>query len=459
MNIDSKLELTAKKRALAIALVVILLIGGVIGYFLIPGVRSSDVESGAATDARQVLYYYDPMFPQQKFEKPGKSPFMDMQLIPKYADGDGGGAAGVSIDPSIAQNLGIRSAVARFGTLKSDLTITGTIEYNQRDIAIVQARAPGFVERTYSRAPGDVVARNAPFADILVTDWGGAQAEFIALRRTGNAEFAAAARARLRLLGMPEALIREVERTGRPNGVYTARTPVGGAIDSLSVRPGMTVSAGQSLAQVNGLGTVWLYGAVPETRAGDVRPGQIATAALTAFPGEQFLGRVISILPAAQAESRTLTALIELPNRAGRLRPGMFATVSLGQSRQDGLLVPSEAVIDTGERTLVMLATGRGRYRPAEVRIGRESGGQTEILAGLSEGEKVIVSGQFLVDSEASLSGIQVRPIAPAGTPMDKSKTGTGKSGPDNAGRAKTGGGSMGGMAMPQGDARAEPAR
>ncbi len=449
MNIDPKLKLTAKKRATAIALVVILLIGAVIGYFLIPGVRSSDVEGGAATDDRQVLYYYDPMFPQQKFAKPGKSPFMDMQLIPKYAGDEGGGATGVGIDPSIAQNLGIRSAVAEFGTLESDLAITGTIEYNERDIAIVQARAPGFVERTYRRAPGDVVSANAPFADILVTDWGGAQAEFIALRRAGNAEFASAARARLRLLGMPEALIREVERTGRPNGVYTARTPVGGAIDTLSVRPGMTVSAGQSLAQVNGLGTVWLYGAVPETRAGDVRPGQVATAALTAFPGEEFKGRVISILPAAQAESRTLTALIELSNRAGRLRPGMFATVSLGQSRQDGLLVPSEAVIDTGERTLVMLATGKGRYRPAEVRIGRESGAQTEILAGLSEGEKVIVSGQFLVDSEASLSGIQVRPIEQAGQSMDKSKVGGGR----------TGGAQMEGMAMPQGDARARPTR
>lgn len=157
---------------------------------------------------------------------------------------------------------------------------------------------------------------------------------------------------------------------------------------------------------------------------------------------------MVSILPAAQSESRTLTALIELPNRAGRLRPGMFATVSLGQSRQDGLLVPSEAVIDTGERTLIMLATGKGRYRPAEVRIGRESGGQTEILAGLSEGERVVVSGQFLVDSEASLSGIQVRPIEPAPMPMDKGK-----------GKGKAGGGQMEGMAAPQSKARARPAR
>ncbi len=449
MNIDPKLKLTARQRTVTIALLAILLIGGAIGYFLISGVRSSETASGGGAGDRQVLYYYDPMFPQQQFDKPGKSPFMDMQLIPKYAGDESGETAGVRIDPSIAQNLGIRSAVAQFGTLESDLTITGTIEYNERDIAIVQARAAGLVERTYRRAPGDVVGKNAPFADILVTDWGGAQAEFIALRRAGNAQFAAAARARLRLLGMPEALIREVERTGRPNGVYTARTPVGGAIDSLGVRPGMTVSAGQSLAQVNGLGTVWLYGAVPETRAGDVRPGQVATAALTAFPGEQFQGRVISILPAAQAESRTLTALIELPNRAGRLRPGMFATVSLGQSRQDGLLVPSEAVIDTGERTLVMLATGKGRYRPAEVRIGRESGGQTEILAGLSEGEKVIVSGQFLVDSEASLSGIQMRPIEQAEQPMNKS----------GAGGSRTGGGQMEGKAASPDKARARPTR
>src|SRR3546814_8602744 len=148
---------------------------------------------------------------------------------------------------------------------------------------------------------------------------------------------------------------------------------------------------------------------------------QTVQATLASFPGETFSGRVSAILPETQADSRTLTVRIELPNRGGRLRPGMFATVSFGGATQPALLVPSEALIRTGKRTLVMLALDKGRYRPAEVQIGRESGDDTEILAGLSEGEKVVASGQFLIDSEASLSGVEARPIG-AATPTAAAK-------------------------------------
>jgi Cu(I)/Ag(I) efflux system membrane fusion protein len=358
----------------------------------------------------KVLYYYDPMFPNQKFDKPGKSPFMDMQLVPKYADG-GGGAADVAVDPAARQSLGIRSAEAKMGSLATALDVTGTVDFNQRDIAIIQARSGGFVSRVYARAPGDVVRAGAPIADLLLPDWGGAQTEFLSVRRLGRPDLTAAARQRLRLLGMSEGLIANVERTGKPNGMVTITTPISGVIQTLDVRAGVTLAMGQTLAQVTGLGTVWLNAAVPEARAGDVRIGQNATATLTGFPGETFGGRVIAILPIAQADSRTLTVRIELANRNGRLRPGMFASVALGGDARPALLVPSEAVIRTGTRTLVMLATGDGRYHPAEVRIGRDAGGQTEILAGLSPGEKVVASGQFLLDSEASLTGIIVRPI------------------------------------------------
>ncbi|KAH2807748.1 hypothetical protein KXV85_006236, partial [Aspergillus fumigatus] len=154
---------------------------------------------------------------------------------------------------------------------------------------------------------------------------------------------------------------------------------------------------------VNGVGTVWLNAAVPEAIAGPLRPGQTVQATLAAFPGETISGRVSAILPETQADSRTLTVRIELPNRGGRLRPGMFATVSFGGAAQPALLVPSEALIRTGKRTLVMLALDKGRYQPAEVQTGREAGDDTEILAGLSEGENVVASGQFLIDSEANL--------------------------------------------------------
>ncbi|MFM9936280.1 MAG: efflux RND transporter periplasmic adaptor subunit [Novosphingobium sp.] len=406
-------ETISAVRLRAAFLVAVLVAGGG-GYWLGTRQESSKPATATTDSGGKVLYYFDPMFPDQKFDKPGKSPFMDMELMPKYADGSGGtgGAApGVTIDPSAQQNLGIRSVAAKNGTLGATLSVTGSIEFNQRDVANIQARSGGFVQRTYGRAPGDVIGAGAPIADLQLPEWGGAQTEFLSVKRLGNPALTAAARQRLRLLGMSENVIAGVERSGRTGGTVTVTSPIGGVIQTLDARAGVTLAAGQTLAQVTGIGTVWLNAAVPEAQAGQIRVGQNATAALTAFPAEPFAGRVIAILPTAQADSRTLTVRIELVNRGGRLRPGMSANVSLGGDAKTALLIPSEAVIRTGTRTIVMLASKDGRYHPAEVRTAREGGGQTEILQGLSEGEQVVVSGQFLIDSEASLTGIAVRTL------------------------------------------------
>lgn len=365
-----------------------------------------------AQESRQVLYWYDPMLPGERYPGPGKSS-MGMELIPKYADAAGGRDGGVRIDAARTQNLGVRLATVERGSLPGGLTATGMIGFSERDVTVVQARAAGFVQRVYARAPGDVVGAGAPLADLLVPDWAGAQGEFLAVRRTGDPTLIGAARQRLQLLGMPPALIAAVERSGRTRNVVTITTPAGGAIKTLGVRQGMSVAAGQTLAEVNGLTRVWLDAAVPEAQAGQLRPGQRVSAALAAYPGETFQGRVAAILPQAQSETRTLTARIELPNPGGRLRPGMFAAVQFGDSDAPALLVPTEAVIRTGRRAIVMVAGDGGRYAPAEVRTGREAAGKTEVLAGLSQGEKVVASGQFLIDSEASLAGVKPRPVAP----------------------------------------------
>nr|WP_272886862.1 efflux RND transporter periplasmic adaptor subunit [Phenylobacterium aquaticum] len=358
------------------------------------------------------------MVPAQHFDKPGKSP-MGMEMVPKYAE-TAPGAVGVRMDPSAVQNLGMRLATVQRGDFAERVEATGALDFNQRQVAVVEARAAGFVQRVYGRAPGDVVAAGAPIADLLVPSWEGAQAEYLAVRRAGSPALEAAARQRLRLLGMPEGLIAAVARDGRPRTVVTVTTPVGGAIQTLDVRQGMTVSLGQTLAQVSGLSTVWLNAAVPEAQAGRLSVGTPARAELTAYPGETFTGKVAAVLPAAEPQSRTLTARIELANHDGRLKPGMFATVHLDGPARPALFVPSEAVIRTGRRALVMLAAPGGRYRPVEVRPGREDGDRTEILAGLDEGDKVVASGQFLIDSEASLSGLDARPLAatPAASPQ-----------------------------------------
>ena len=364
----------------------------------------------AQSAGRKVLYWYDPMIPMEHHTGPGKSS-MNMTLIPKYAD-EVSATAGVQIDPARTQNLGVRLVSVERGALPSGVSVTGVIAFNERDVAVVQAKAAGFVQRVYARAPGDTLAAGAPLADLLVPEWAGAQGEFLAVKRTGDAALIQAARERLKLLGMPPALIEAMAKTGQVRNVVTVSTPTGGVIKSLGVRSGMSVMAGQTLAEVNGLSRVWLNASIPEAMAGQVRPGESVAASLAAYPGETFNGRVTAILPQTDAASHTLTARVELANPGGRLKPGMFASARFGGVSQPALLVPSEAVIRTGTRSLVMIAQPGGRYAPAEVRIGREGDGRTEVLAGLSEGEKVVASGQFLIDSEASLSGVRARPVS-----------------------------------------------
>jgi Cu(I)/Ag(I) efflux system membrane fusion protein len=387
------------------------LVSLVAGYALslVGGDGEAGMSGSDAAECEDVLYWYDPMVPGQRFDEPGKSPFMDMMLVPKCA-GEAA-EAGVRIDPGLVQNFGIRTAAAEFGVLEPEITATGVLAYNSRDVAIVQPRAGGYVQGTYGLAQDDVVGRGTPIVDILVPDWGGAQREYIAVLDTGDQALADAMRQRMRLLGMTDAMIASVERTRKAQNTITVTAPVGGAVTKLGVRSGMTVMEGQTLAEITGFSPIWLEASVPETQAANVRQGQSISATLAAFPDERFAGRIVAILPSADAASRTITVRAELPNPRGRLKPGMFAQVSLSPDTRRALLVPSEAVIRTGRRNLVMLKQDEGAFLPAEVEIGREANGRTEILVGLAEGEEVVTSGQFLIDSEASLAGIDVRSI------------------------------------------------
>ena len=375
--------------------------------------RDTGMAPSMMANEPKALYWYDPMFPQQKFDKPGKSPFMDMQLVAQYAD-DKADAQTLRVDPGQTENLGVRLATVSRGMLATRVMASGVLGFNERDVAVIQVRTPGFVERVYNLAPGDVLKPDAALADVLVPEWAAAQEEFLALKRVGDSALLAAARQRLRLTGMPSALIAQVERSGKVQPVLTVTSPVGGVLQTLNVRQGMTLALGETLAQVNGLGSVWLTVAVPEAQAAAVAPGQTVEARLPAFAGEVFKGTVSTILPQTNADSRTLQVRVELANPGARLRPGLTAQVSLEQGiDQHVLWVPGEAVIRTGHQALVMLAEEGGHYRPVEVRAGPENDGQTAILQGLQEGQQVVSSGQFLLDSEASLKGLDVTPLAP----------------------------------------------
>jgi len=372
----------------------------------------SPASNGPIPTSKQPLYWHDPMYPAQKFDKPGRSPFMDMQLVLVYGD-SGGDDGAVAISPRVQQNLGLRTAAVTRGKLAPALVVVGSVAYDERDVALVQARANGYVERLYVKAPFDAVKKGQALLELYVPDWIAAQEEFLSARRLQGAGvdgLADAARQRMRLAGMDDEQIRQVETSGKVQARTTVFAPAGGVVAELDARVGMTVASGAALLRINGLATVWLLADIPESAAAGVRPGAAVEARTPALPGTIFKGRVNAILPQVDAATRTLKLRIELANPAGRLLPGMFATVNITPA--DGaevLQVPSEALIQTGTRSVVMTARADGKFLPVDVQTGAETNGLTEIRSGLALGQRVVVSGQFLVDSEASLRGTAAR--------------------------------------------------
>lgn len=377
---------------------------------------SGGPQKGSESDAsgKKVLYWHDPMVPGQKFDKPGKSPFMDMPLQPVYAGAEGDEGK-VTISPRMQQNLGVRTTEVTKGVLKAPVEGVGSVAYNERDVAVVQARTNGYVERLYVRAPLDPVKKGQPLAEIYAPDWVAAQEEYFTVKRMSGTSPAIAAlidgaRQRMRLAGMTEEQIRIVESNGKVQPRLTVIAPINGVIAELNAREGMTVMSGGPLFRINGLGTVWINAEVLETQSAMVRPGIPVEARAPALPGEVFKGHVSAILPEVNPATRTLKARVELKNPAVRLVPGMFVRIDFTPAaRKETLLVPTEAVVQTGKRTVVIVAEGDGKFTPVDVELGTEANGQSEIRKGLQAGQKVVVSGQFLLDSEASLRGTATR--------------------------------------------------
>jgi membrane fusion protein, copper/silver efflux system len=358
------------------------------------------------TSGRRVLYWYDPMVPQQRFEKPGKSPFMDMQLVPKYADEEDDSA--LRISPTIQQNLGIRLAKVERTRIGDKLAAMGRIEADERRRYAVPSRVGGFVERLYVRAQGDPVSEGEKLAEVYSPELYSAQLEYLALLSASELHdadsLASASRQRLVLLGMVESEIESIARSREARRRFGIYSPSSGYAAELNVREGAQIVAGATLMSIADLTSVWLIADVPERDAARLTKGSEALARLAGAPQKTFSGIVDFIYPVLNAETRTIRVRVVLPNKDAALRPGMFAHVSLDSPQRDTLSVPSEAVIYTGSRIIVIVKSPDG-FRPIEVQTGTEGHGRTEIISGLSAGEEVVASGQFLIDSEASLSG------------------------------------------------------
>lgn len=363
---------------------------------------------GQGSGERKILYYYDPMKPEARFDQPGKSPFMDMELVPKYADENGGTV--VQVDPRIAQNLGVRTAMVERGSFAQHVDAVGAVEVDERRIFAIESRAAGWVEVLFVGAVGDAVRRGQRVAGVYSPDLYSAQEELLLAAQSGDPGLLKATRQRLILLGAAEAQVDEVIRSGKAQRRLVITAPSNGVVTELNVRQGQQVSPGTPLMRIADLSQVWITVEIPEVQTGAVRKGQRAEARLSAVPSRVFEGRVDYLYPQLDIATRTLRARLVFDNPGGLLKPGMYADVGLaGTARDDALLVPTEAVIRTGTRSVVLIAEGEGRFRPVDVELGPEHADRIVVLKGLAEGQQVVVSGQFLIDSEASLQGAYER--------------------------------------------------
>ena len=392
--------------SLVVALVVVVAILGIMRLH-----RHGAEVLGPAAAKNAPSYWYDPMHPSQHFEKPGKSPYMDMQLVPKYADQaptDSGGASpgSIAVDSRVVQNLGIRFAKVEQSNFARVVDSVGSVGVDEHRIEAIQVRQAGWVERLDVRAVGDSVRRGQLLAGVYSPDLLATQQELLIAHGSGDPQLIEAARRRLALFGLSEPQIARIERMDAVERRVEYVAPFDGYVMELGVRQGAAVQPGTTLFQLADLSSVWIIVEVPEMQAAWIKAGDRAQAQVPALPGESFDGQVDYVYPELTQATRTLKVRVVVPNARKLLRPGMFAAAHLyGAAQQQMVTVPSEAVIRTGTRNIVIVADDATHFRPVLVRLGAEQGGRSEILEGLNLGQNVVASGQFLIDSEANLRG------------------------------------------------------
>ena len=407
---------TARERpalAAAVALVLLLALAGAAYLVARDGGEGAGPAKGAVVEGvvqdgsgKTVLYWYDPMVPMERYKAPGKSS-MNMDLQAKYAEE--GGAEGIRVSSAVQQSLGVRATRAVFANLAPAVAVVGRVETDERRIFEVQTLTPGFVEQLTVRAVGEEVGGGRRVATVYSPELFGAQQEYAALLQlrssTITPSLREAARQRLRLLGLPEGSIRNLDRGRRPQRTYPVFAPRSGVVTAIGARLGARVELGQSILTLADLSQVWVVAEVPEASLGQIRVGQPVEITFAAYPGDVRRGRIDHIFPTLDPEARTGRVRVTLPNPGRHLRIGMFANVTISGTGVGGLAVPAEAVISTGRRDVVIVQRNGG-FIPVEVEVGPTAREMTIIRSGVRLGDVVVVSGQFLIDSEASLAGV-----------------------------------------------------
>jgi Cu(I)/Ag(I) efflux system membrane fusion protein len=373
------------------------------GMKLVPVNGSAPQNAG---EKKRVLFYRDAMNPSYTSDKPGKATD-GMDLVAVYEGEDNGN--GIKIDPAMIQSIGVRTEKAEIRTLTRDIRTSATVMPDERRVSSITTKVMGYVEKLYVNYTGQRVKKGQPLYDVYSPDLVSAQTEY--LQTFQNSAFKdlgqlrQSSRQRLLNWDVTEEQIAALEKRGGPEKTMTVVSPVQGTVAEKMIVEGQTIEPGMQLYKVIDYSRVWVEGAIYQQDVPLVKLGQQVPVELDYYPGERFLGKVTYISPELDRESRTLMVRLELANTPDiKIKPGMNASITIHSvMNRKSVTVPDEAVIHSGLRTLVVVAKGGGYFEPREITIGQTAGGYTEVLSGVREGEEIVVSSQFLIDSESKL--------------------------------------------------------
>ena len=351
---------------------------------------------------RKILYYRNPMGLPDTSAVPKKDP-MGMDYVPVY-EGEDSASGTVTISSDKVQKLGVRTDAAMRRAISRQVRAVGTVQVDERRLFVVAPKFEAWIERLLVDTTGDTVRKGQPLMEVYSPELVLAQQEYLVARQ-GGAQLAEASLQRLRNLDVPEEEIDRLRKTGKASRTLTYRAAAGGVVLEKSAVRGMRFMPGEALYRIADLTHVWLVADVFEQDLGYVKPGQDVDVTVNSLPGKTFTGKVSFVYPTLTAESRTGKVRVELPNADGLLKPNLYATVHLNADlgAMAGLAVPDSALLDTGKRQAVLVEIGEGRYEPRDVKAGARADGYVQILAGLEEGERVVVRANFLIDSESNL--------------------------------------------------------
>lgn len=354
---------------------------------------------------KQPLYWVAPMDANYRRDKPGKSP-MGMDLVPVYENANMAqdeGAGTIYIAPNVINNLGVRTSIASFQALHTEINTVGYVTYDEDKLVHIHPRVQGWIETLYLKSVGDPVTQGQALYDIYSPELVNAQEELLLAIERKNSRLISAAENRLSALQLPKSAIDKLKSTKKVQQSITFHAPQNGVVENLKIREGFFVKPGSTLMSIGDLSEVWVEAEIFERQAGQVSVGTLATMSLDYLPGKIWQGEVDFIYPTLDAKTRTVKVRLRFNNKNGLFKPNMFAQITLHTTGAErALVIPKEALIRTGDQDRVVLALGEGRYKSVAVNAGRFDRQHVEIISGITEGEQVVSSAQFLLDSESS---------------------------------------------------------